>query len=104
MSEPLTGKCLAHPKFKELVRTRGQFSFYFTLIIVIGYGIYVLGMAYAPAFMSKVTFEGGTMTNGILIAILVILSGMFCAGFYTWWANRKFDVLKAELLKDLGHE
>ncbi len=23
---------------------------------------------------------------------------------YTWWANRKFDVLNQELLKELGHE
>lgn len=104
MSQPDTDKCLNHPKFKQLSRERNRFSFTLTLIIVIGFGIYVMGMSYAPEFMASPIEEGRSTTYGILIAILVILVGMVCSGFYTWWANRKFDVLKKELLKDLGYE
>lgn len=104
MSQSVTEKCLAHPKFKQLVRTRGRFSLLFSLIVTAGYGIYVLGMAFAPGFMSSSMEEGHSMTYGILIALLVIISGMVSSGIYIWWSSRKFDVLKAELLKDLGYE
>lgn len=104
MSQPETEKCLANPKFKQLVHARGRFSLMFTLIITAGYSIFVLGMSYAPGFMSRPLGEGGSMTYGILIGVLVIISGIVCSGIYTWWANRHFDVLKAELLKDLGDE
>ena len=104
MSQSDTEKCLAHPKFQQLVQVRGRFSLVFSLIITVGYAIYVLGMAFAPGFMSSSLTEGSSLTYGIVIAVLVILSGMICSGIYTWWANRKIDGLKRELLKDLGHE
>lgn len=104
MSSPETEKCLAHPKFKQLTRARGRFSLMFSLIIMAVYSIYVLGMAFTPGFMSSPLQEGHSLTYGILIALLVIISGMVCSGIYIWWANKNFDVLKAELLKDLGHE
>ncbi|MCK5424205.1 MAG: DUF485 domain-containing protein [Emcibacter sp.] len=104
MSQSVTEKCLAHPKFKQLIHDRSRFSWMFSLIIVVGYGFYVLGMAYAPGFMSSPLREGSSMTYGILTALLVIISGMVCSGIYTWWSNRNFDELKAELLEDLGHE
>lgn len=104
MSHSKTEECLAHPKFKQLVHARSRFNILFSLIITLGYAVYVLGMCFAPGFMSRPLTQDGTMTYGILIAILVIISGMVCSGIYTWWANRNFDVLKQELLKDLGYE
>ena len=104
MSQVETEKCLNHPKFKQLVRARGRFGLLFSVFIFASYGIYVLGMSFAPGFMSRSLMEDGSMTYGILIAVLVIISGTVCSGFYTWWAARNFDILKAELLKELGHE
>ncbi len=104
MSQSETEKCLANPKFKQLTQSRGWFSLIFSLIITVGYSVFVLGMSYAAGFMSSPLTEGSSMTYGILIAVLVIIIGMVCSGIYTWWANRHFDVLKVELLKDLGHE
>lgn len=104
MSLSETEKCLAHPKFQQLVRSRSRFSFLFSLIITLGYAVYVIGMSFMPHIMARPLTEGGSTTYGILIAIAVIISGMVCSGFYTWWANRKFDALRNELLKDLGYE
>ncbi len=103
MSPTETEKCLNHPKFKELTRARNRFGLVFSLIIAVGYAVYVLGMSFAPGFMSQ-SFGGGSMTYGIVIGVLVIISGMVCSGIYTWWANRYFDVLSGELRKELGHE
>lgn len=104
MSQSETEKCLAHPKFQQLVRARSRFSLLFSLIIAVGYAIYVLGMSFAPGFMSSPLSAGSSLTYGIVIAVLVIISGMVFSGIYTWWANKKFDRLNRELLKDLGHE
>ncbi|VAV90586.1 hypothetical protein MNBD_ALPHA02-1579 [hydrothermal vent metagenome] len=104
MSSPETEKCLNNPKFKELTRARANGNILFSLIILVGYGIYVLGISFAPKLMSSPVTSGSSLTYGILIAVLVIVSGMVCSGLYVWWANRKFDVLKQDLLKDLGHE
>lgn len=95
---------LNNPDFQQLVKRRNLVSLAFSLIIVTGYGIYVLGMAFAPGFMSRPIAEGGSLTNGIVIAILVILLGMVTSGIYTWWANKKFDVMKKDLLRELGYE
>ncbi len=104
MSQLETEKCLNHPRFKQLTRARAWFSLSFSLVIAVIYGIYVLGMSYAPDLMARPVIEGGAMTYGIFIAMLSIINGIICAGAYTWWANRKFDLLNQELLKELGHE
>jgi len=99
-----TERCFAHPKFKRLVRTRGRVSLLFSVVITLGYGLYVAGMAFAPAFMSRPLEDGGSITYGILSAIVVIVTGMISSGLYIWWMDRHFDVLKQELLKELGYE
>ena len=104
MSKLDTDTFLNNPDFQRLVKRRNLVSLVFSVIIIIGYGIYMLGMAFAPGFMSRPISDIGSLTNGIVIAILVILLGMVTSGIYTWWANKKFDVMKKELLKELGYE
>ena len=104
MSPSETEKCLSHPKFKQLTHARGRFSYIFSLIITVGFGFYVWATAYAPEFMASPLQDGKSMTYGILAAVLMIVLGMVSSGIYTWWANRHFDVLRDELLKELGHE
>lgn len=104
MSQIETEKCLNHPKFQQLIRAKGRFSLLFSLIITLGYGIYVLGMSFAPGLLSRPLEHGGSVTYGIMIAVMVIISGMVLSGIYTLQANKKFDRLKRELLKDLGIE
>lgn len=104
MKQSETEKCLAHPKFRQLVRARGRFSLLFSVVVTLGYAVYVFGIAFAPAVMSRTIEDGGSMTYGILGAILVIIAGMIFSGIYIWWANRHFDVLQQDLLKDLGYE
>lgn len=99
-----TEKYLNHPKFKQLVEARHRFSRLLSLIIILGYGVYVLGMSFASGLMAETLREGGSITYGLLIAVLVIFSGMISSGLYIWWANKTFDTLKQELLDDLGHE
>ncbi len=104
MLQPDIQKCLDHPKFKQLAKTRGRLSMLFGLIVTLNYGLYVLAISFLPNFMARSWNEKSSVTYGIVFAVFVIVSGMLAAGIYTWWANRKFDVLRNELMKDLGHE
>jgi len=104
MQQTDTEKCLNHPGFKRLVRVRGRVSLWFSVMITFGYGLYVFGIAFFPGVMSRPVRDGGSMTYGILGAVAVIIAGMICSGIYIWWANRHFDVLRRDLLKDLGYE
>lgn len=97
-------KYLIHPKFKQLVTARHRVSLSLTLIIILGYGTYVLGMSFASDFMARPLQSNSSITYGLLIAVLVICNGMISSGLYIWWANRKFDTLKQEFLDDVGHE
>lgn len=104
MSQSKTEECLNHPKFKQLIRARQKFCLLFGSIIVLGYCIYLFGIAFAPKLLGQPIVTGGSITYGIFIAMMVITIGIVSSGIYMWWASQKFDVLLKELLKDLGHE
>lgn len=104
MEQTETGKCLAHAKFRQLTRARGRASLLLSVIITLGYGLYVSGIIFAPGLMSRPVEDGGSMTYGILGAIMVIVAGMICSGIYICYSARHIDVLQQELLKDLGYE
>jgi len=104
MSKINTEEFLNHPKFKQLVSSRGRLSFIFSLMIFIGYGVFVLGMAYAPGWMATPMSAGSSITLGLVIGVFMIVFGMISSGLYMRIANRKFDTLKQELLKEFDYE
>ncbi|RLA02328.1 MAG: DUF485 domain-containing protein [Gammaproteobacteria bacterium] len=104
MSKLITEQCLEHPKFQQLVSSRGRMNLIFSLIIIIGYGIFVLGMAYAPELMSQPISPTGSITYGIAMGLFMIVTGVVSSGIYIRWANQKCDPLKQELLNELDYE
>jgi len=104
MSQLKTEECLNHPKFKKLVASRGRISLLFSLIIFMGYSIFVLGMALAPELMSMTLSSDSSITYGILLGIVMIITSMVSSGIYMRIANQSFDPLKQELLIELDHE
>lgn len=104
MSKSLTEACLAHPKFKQLVRYRGRLSFIFSLLIFVGYGIFVIGMAYFPSWMATPIVANSSITYGILIGLFMIIFGVLISWLYMILANRDFDVLKQQLLEEFDYE
>jgi len=104
MSKINTEQYLQHPKFKQLVSDRSRLSVSFSLLICIGYGIFVIGMSYFPAWMSTPTSDGSSISYGIMMAIFLIIFGVLCSGLYMKKANNEFDSLKRELLEELDNE
>lgn len=104
MSDPKLQACLNHPKFKQLVASRGRLNRMFSLVIFIGFSIFVLGMAFAPALMSVTLSADSNISYGILFGIFMIILGVVTSGVYMRLANKGFDVLQQQLLKELNHE
>ncbi len=104
MSKSITEACLGHPKFKLLVRSRGRISFIFSLLILVGYSIFVLGMAYFPAWMATPIITGSSINYGILIGLFMIIFGVLSSWLYMRLANRDFDVLQQQLQEEFDHE
>ena len=104
MSKINTEEFLNHPKFQQLVSARSRLSFMFSLFILVGYGVFVLGMAYAPGWMATPLAEGSSITLGLVIGVFMIVFGMVSSGLYMKIANQKFDTLKQELLKEFDYE
>ena len=104
MSKIKTEEFINHPKFKQLVSARSRLSVQFSLLVFVGYSIFVLGMAYAPGWMSTPMATGSSITYGIVIGVFMIIFGMVSSGLYMKVANQKFDVLKQQLLKEFDYE
>lgn len=104
MTDIKTEECLNHPKFQQLVASRSRLSILFSLIIFVGYGIFVIGMAFTPDLMSEPLSAGSNITYGIFLGILMIIAGVVCSGVYMAWANKSFDTLKQELLDELDYD
>lgn len=62
---------------------------------------YILLIAFDRSFLAR-PIGGGTTTLGIPIGIGVIVSGILLTWIYVARANRRFDALTRELLRDAG--
>ncbi|WP_168190203.1 DUF485 domain-containing protein [Luteithermobacter gelatinilyticus] len=90
-----------HPKFRKMLARRTAVTLGLTAFILLVYGFYIFATAYLPELIAQPVSNGATLTWGIILVLAVIVNGMLCAGVYTWWANRRFDVLKDEFLKEV---
>ena len=95
---------LNHAGFIHYSKIKNRVNFWLTILLLSSYGIYVGAMAFAPIWMSSPLWNGSAMTTGILLAIILLFSGIICSGLYVLWANKVLDKLKQELLKEFGHE
>jgi uncharacterized membrane protein (DUF485 family) len=89
-----------NPKFKELHRRKTTFLFGWWGFATVLYLLLLLGAGYAPdLFKAKVI---GNINVCYLFALLQFLSSWGIAIYYAHVANKDFDRLTAELLKEIG--
>ena len=65
---------------------------YVTLSIAVSfiYAVVAFGFAFAPSYMARAVI-GSSVSVGIVSIAAVMLVGIGCAGYYTWWANTVHD-------------
>lgn len=90
----------AHPRYRELIGARKRFAWTLTAAILIIYYGFILVIAFQPAWLATPVAEGWTMTVGMPVGILIILSAFILTGIYVARANGQFDRLTKEIQED----
>ena len=89
------------PRYQALVTLRGRISWFLSIVVVTIFFGYMLLVAFAGSFLAT-PIGNMTMTIGIPIGLLVIVSAIILTAIYVAIANRRFDADTAALLQDHG--
>ena len=88
----------ADPRFQELHRKKSSFLWGLMAFSVIYYFLLPIGAAYFPGlFRIKVW---GPVNAGLLFALSEFIVAWGVAGYYSVRANREFDAMAAEIVRD----
>lgn len=90
-----------HPKFQELARSRARLAWSLTALVLGGYYLFMLVVAFFPKLLHTPLSAGSQLTYGIPVAAAVIVLSWLFTGWYVRVANTRFDTLSAELLEEL---
>jgi uncharacterized membrane protein (DUF485 family) len=90
-----------HPLYEELVATRKRFAWILTIIMLAIYYGFILVIAFAKELLAAPLGSGMTMTVGIAVGVLIILSAFVLTGIYVVRANGQFDRLTKAIKEDL---
>lgn len=91
----------ANPKFQALARSRARLAWSLTALVLGGYYLFMLVVAFFPQWLHAPLGSGSQLTVGIPVAAAVIVLSWLLTGWYVRVANTRFDALGAELLEDL---
>ncbi|BCN40684.1 membrane protein [Alicycliphilus denitrificans] len=100
MSDPVVEKIQRHPKYQELRARRNPLSVVLTVLMLVVYYGYIGLIAFDKPFLAKPIGDGVT-SLGIPIGMGVIVFTIVITVYYVRVANKKFDALTEELLKDV---
>ena len=101
MIDPAIEKIRNNPKYEELRSKRHSFGVLLTILMLIVYYGYIALIAFNKPFLSQ-TIGSGVTTIGVPIGMGVIIFTIVITGVYVRRANREYDALNAEILKDAG--
>lgn len=99
MSDPVVARIQANPKYRELKSKRNKFGWMLTILMLIVYYGYIALIAFNKEFLSQ-PMGSGVTTIGIPIGMGVIIFTIVITGIYVARANKEYDALTAEILKD----
>ncbi|NLY04407.1 MAG: DUF485 domain-containing protein [Campylobacter sp.] len=86
-------------KYKKLVKTRDNFAWKLSVLMLFIYFGFIFTVAFFPGFLA--TKISGVITLGIPVGIFIIVISFVLTGFYTYRANGEFDDLTKELMDEI---
>lgn len=101
MTDPLVARIEANPKYHELRRKRGGLGWILTLVMLAVYYGYIALIAFNKPFLAQ-PLGAGVTTLGIPIGMGVIVFTIVITGLYVRRANKVYDRLTAELMKEVA--
>ncbi|CAM2956589.1 DUF485 domain-containing protein [Helicobacter burdigaliensis] len=87
-------------KFRNFVTFRNRISLILSLVVLLCYYIFVLGIGLFPEILGY-RLGPSAITLGIIFGIFLILLCILSTGLYTFFANKHFDKVQKEVLQDL---
>lgn len=100
MSAAVYEKIRRNPRFAEMVAKRSRFALTLSLIVLVMFYTFILVIAFSPATLAKPLWDGATTTIAIPIGAGMILFFWLLTGYYVHRANRDFDAINAEIIKE----
>lgn len=101
MQQPAYHSIMENPKFKELVRSRTNFAWTLSILMLVVYQAFILLIAYAPGFLAQPLWQGSVATIGIPIGLGVIVFAFIVTGIYVVRANSHYDEMTRELIREI---
>ena len=99
MSDPLVARIQANPKYLELKRKRNSFGWLLSALMLLVYYGYIALIAFDKPFLAQ-PLGAGVTTLGVPIGMGVIVFTVVITGIYVSRANKEFDALTAQILKE----
>jgi uncharacterized membrane protein (DUF485 family) len=87
--------------YQRLVRERSRLAWVLTAIMLTVYFGFILLVAFNRELLAR-PIGGGTTTLGIPLGLGVIVTGVMLTWVYVARANRRFDALTRDLLREAG--
>ena len=101
MTDPMTDRIRANPKYQELKRKRNAFGWLLAVCMLVVYYGYIALIAFDKEFLS-LPLGSGVTTIGVPIGLGVIVFTILITGIYVRRANTEFDALTREILEDVA--
>ncbi len=96
MDDRALSRIRSNPRFIELVKARQSFAWTLTILMLVIYYGFIAVVAFAPSLIGMSV--SGSITFGLALGILVILSAIALTGIYVVRANGQFDRLSREIV------
>jgi len=81
---------LADPRYQQLVKRRGRFTWTLSIVMLVAYFGYVALVAFDKSVLAR-PIGSGVTSLGIPVGVGLILLAILLTGFYVRRANREFD-------------
>jgi len=92
MDDAEAARVAADPRFRELVRRRGRFTWALTAVMLVAYLSFILLIAFDKALLAQ-PIGAGVTSIGIVAGFAVIVLAIVLTGVYVRRAARRFDPL-----------
>ncbi len=100
MSESISNKIQQNPKYLALASRRGRLAWTLSAIVcVIFYG-FILMIAFTPGILTAPISAGSVIPVGLPLGVAVIVVCCVLTGIYVYEANRVFDPMFEEIVKE----
>ena len=101
MSEQaISAKVLKNPKYLALAERRGRLAWTLSAIVCIIFYGFILMIAFTPDILTTPISADSVIPMGLPMGVGVILISCILTGVYVYEANRVFDPMFEEILKE----